>query len=51
MKKYSINETYIALDQQRIFDIEKPFINDTISVFVKFYLFVYILKMSNKEQL
>ena len=34
MKKYSINETYIALDQQRIFDIEKPFINDTISVFV-----------------
>lgn len=34
MKKYSINETYIAGENQQIFNIEKPFINDTISVFV-----------------
>ena len=34
MKKYSINEKYIASNGQQIFTIEKPFINDTISVFV-----------------
>ena len=34
MKQYSINETYIATDNQQVFNIEKPFINDTISVFV-----------------
>jgi hypothetical protein len=34
MKKYSINENYIATQGQQIFNIEKPFINDTISVFV-----------------
>ena len=34
MKQYSINETYTASNEQRIFNIEKPFINDTISVFV-----------------
>lgn len=34
MKKYSINEKYIAIEGQQIFKIEKPFINDTISVFV-----------------
>lgn len=34
MKKYSINEKYIATEGQQIFAIEKPFINDTISVFV-----------------
>lgn len=34
MRKYSINEKYIASQDQQIFNIEKPFINDTISVFV-----------------
>lgn len=34
MRKYSINENYIASQDQQIFSIEKPFINDTISVFV-----------------
>lgn len=34
MKKYSINENYTASKNQQIFEIEKPFINDTISVFV-----------------
>lgn len=34
MKKYSINEKYIATEGQQVFVIEKPFINDTISVFV-----------------
>lgn len=34
MKKYSINENYTANKNQQIFTIEKPFINDTISVFV-----------------
>ena len=34
MKQYSINETYTASSEQQIFNIEKPFINDTISVFV-----------------
>lgn len=34
MKQYSINENYIATEGQQVFVIEKPFINDTISVFV-----------------
>ena len=34
MRKYSINEKYIASKEQQVFNIEKPFINDTISVFV-----------------
>ena len=34
MKQYSINENYIASQGQQIFTVEKPFINDTISVFV-----------------
>lgn len=34
MKKYSINENYIADNGQQVFMVEKPFINDTISVFV-----------------
>ena len=34
MKQYSINENYIASDKQTIFTVQKPFINDTISVFV-----------------
>lgn len=34
MKKYSINENYTATKNQQIFTIEKPFINDAISVFV-----------------
>jgi hypothetical protein len=34
MKKYSINEKYIASEGQQVFKVEKPFINDTISVFV-----------------
>ena len=34
MKKYSINETYTAIKDQQVFTVEKPFINDTISVFV-----------------
>lgn len=34
MKKYSINETYTANNGQQVFSIEKPFINDTISVFL-----------------
>lgn len=34
MKQYSINETYTAAQDQTVFNIEKPFINDTISVFV-----------------
>ena len=34
MKSYSIQENYTATDKQKIFNVEKPFINDTISVFV-----------------
>ena len=34
MRKYSINEKYIASQGQQVFNIEKPFINDTISVFI-----------------
>lgn len=34
MRKYSINEKYIASAGQQVFKVEKPFINDTISVFV-----------------
>jgi hypothetical protein len=34
MKKYSINETYTATSGQQVFNIEKPFINETISVFI-----------------
>lgn len=34
MRKYSINENYTAIQGQQIFNIAKPFINDTISVFV-----------------
>ena len=34
MKKYSINENYIATQGQQVFNIEKPFINDIISIFV-----------------
>ena len=34
MKQYSINESYVSSQDQQVFPIEKPFINDTISVFV-----------------
>ena len=34
MRQYSINEKYIASEGQQVFRVEKPFINDTISVFV-----------------
>ncbi len=34
MKKYMINETYTASQNQHVFSVEKPFINDFISVFV-----------------
>ena len=34
MRKYSINENYVASNEQQVFNIEKPFVNDTISVFV-----------------
>ena len=34
MRKYSINENYVASNGQQVFNIEKPFVNDTISVFV-----------------
>lgn len=34
MRKYSVNEKFIASKEQQVFNIEKPFINDTISVFV-----------------
>ena len=34
MKKYSSNENYIATEGQQVFKTEKPFINETISVFV-----------------
>lgn len=34
MKRYSVNETYTAVRGQREFNIEKPFVNDNISVFV-----------------
>ena len=34
MRKYSVNENYIASNEQQVFNIEKPFVNDTISVFV-----------------
>lgn len=34
MRKYSINENYTATEGQQVFVVEKPFINDTISVFV-----------------
>lgn len=38
MKSYSIQENYTATDKQTIFNIEKPFVNDTISVFVNGHL-------------
>lgn len=41
MKKYSVNETYIAKKEQTTFEIEKPFINDTISVFVNGVLKIF----------
>ena len=34
MKYYSINENYIARRGQRVFRIEKPFVNEIISVFL-----------------
>lgn len=34
MRKYSVNENYVASNRQQVFNIEKPFVNDTISVFV-----------------
>jgi len=34
MRHYSINENFTATDGQQVFNIEKPFINDTISVFI-----------------
>ena len=34
MRKYSINENYVASNGQQVFNIEKPFVNDTISIFV-----------------
>ena len=34
MRKYSVNENYVASNGQQVFNIEKPFVNDTISVFV-----------------
>lgn len=34
MRHYSINENFTATNEQQVFNIEKPFINDTISVFV-----------------
>lgn len=34
MRKYSINENFTAQQDQQSFNIEKPFINDTISVFL-----------------
>lgn len=34
MRKYSINENYVASNEQQVFNIEKSFVNDTISVFV-----------------
>lgn len=34
MKKYFINETYTASAGQQVFNVEKPFINDAISVFL-----------------
>ncbi len=34
MRKYSVNEKFTAAQNQQVFNIEKPFINDTISVFV-----------------
>lgn len=33
-KEYSIHENYVAIEGQQVFFIEKPFVNDTISVFV-----------------
>lgn len=34
MRKYLVNETYTATQDQQVFNVEKPFINDAISVFV-----------------
>ena len=34
MRKYSVNENYVASNEQQVFNIEKPFVNNTISVFV-----------------
>lgn len=34
MRKYSVNETFTASEGQQIFNVERPFINDTISVFL-----------------
>ena len=38
MRQYSINKKYVATEGQQVFNIEKPFTNDTISVFVNGYL-------------
>lgn len=34
MRKYSVNEKFTATQGQQVFNVEKPFINDTISIFV-----------------
>lgn len=41
MKSYSVQENYTATDKQTIFNIEKPFINDSISVFVNGLLQIF----------
>lgn len=41
MRQYSINEKYVATEGQQVFNVEKPFINDTISVFVNGYLQIF----------
>ena len=41
MRKYSVNENYVASNEQQVFSIEKPFVNDTISVFVNGVLQVF----------
>lgn len=34
MKSYSMNETYIASEGQQVFQSERPFINDTLAVYL-----------------
>lgn len=34
MRKYSVNENFTASEGQQVFNVEKPFVNDTISVFL-----------------
>lgn len=34
MRKYSVNETFTASEGQQVFNVERPFINDAISVFL-----------------